>query len=183
MSSRPRLKSLLYPSPARLLLAVMLALVAGVSFWGQSVGVERAKAAMEGSWRLEEWVVDGQPLRPPQIDGRLSERDGMILIMMSWSRPETRKFFYGYGTYSLTDSTWTYGYDRYLAFTDTGGVLSLAERAAAENATRAGFEGRRTCQMRIDGDKLVLEHDGGQRLLIYEGDSFSYVEHGQPLRR
>jgi hypothetical protein len=103
--------------------------------------------------------------------------------MMSWSHPALRKFFYGYGTYAITDTDWSYAYDRYVAFTEADGTVSLSERSAAESATRAGFEGRRTYLMRFEGDKLILEHDGGQRLLVYEGDLFSYIEHGQPLRK
>jgi hypothetical protein len=30
-----------------------------------------------------------------QVDGRLSRHDGVILIMMNWSRSGMRKFFYG----------------------------------------------------------------------------------------
>jgi hypothetical protein len=163
-------------------LALALALLVTTA-WAQTPNIERAKTAMEGTWRLEEWVVDGQALRPPQVDGRLSQHDGVIMIMMSWSRPALRKFFYGYGTYAFTDTDWSYAYDRYVAFTDADGSVSLSERSAAESATRAGFEGRRTYLMKFEGDKLILEHDGGQRLLVYEGDLFSYIEHGQPLRR
>jgi hypothetical protein len=37
--------------------------------------------------------------------------------------------------------------------------------------------------MRDQGATLMLEHEGGNRLLVYEADSFAYIEHGQPLRR
>jgi len=105
------------------------------------------------------------------------------MIMMSWSRPSLRKFFYGYGTYSFTESAWSYEYDRYVAFADEDGKVTLSERGAAERSTRAGFEGRRIYQMTFDGERLILEHESGQRQLIFEGDVFSYIEHGKPLRK
>ena len=40
------------------------------------------RAAVEGTWQLEEWHVDGQVLRPPQADGRWSNRDGVVLFML-----------------------------------------------------------------------------------------------------
>ena len=149
----------------------------------ESPEISRAKALMEGTWQLDEWVVDGEALKPPQADGRLSQHEGIIMIMMSWSRPNLRKFFYGYGSYSFTEATWSYEYDRYVAFADEGGVVTMSERGAAERSTRAGFEGRRIYQMRFEGNRLVLEHEGGQRQLIYDEDVFSYIEHGKPLRK
>jgi hypothetical protein len=171
-----------FRSPA-LAVVFLLGCLLSVSAHAQATQIGRAKALMEGTWQLDEWVVDGEVLKPPQADGRLSQHDGVIMIMMSWSRPSMRKFFYGYGTYLFTESTWSYEYDRYVAFADEGGKVSLSERGAAERSTRAGFEGRRIYQMKFDGDRLVLEHEGGQRQLIYEGDMFSYVEHGKPLRK
>ncbi len=170
-----------------MLLAIAFAwLVIGyvpIATWGQVEDIERAKKLMDGTWGLAEWVVDGELMRPPEVDGRLSHHDGTIMIMMSWTRPGLRKFFYGYGTYEFGDATWSYAYDRYVAFTDTNGSIALSEKGAAESATRAGFEGRRTYQMKFDGDKLILEREDGQRQLIYEGNVFSYVEHGKPLRK
>ena len=136
-----------------------------ISTWAQTTNIERAKKVMDGTWRLEEWVVDGEAMRPPQVDGRLSHHNGIIMIMMSWTRPGVRKFFYGYGAYTFGDGTWSYAYDRYVAFADTDGSIVLSEKGAAENATRAGFEGRRIYQMKFEGEKLHLEHEGGERLL------------------
>jgi len=47
------------------------------------------RAAVEGTWQLEEWHVDGQVLRPPQADGRwskvavASDRDRPVLVLRS----------------------------------------------------------------------------------------------------
>src|SRR5215475_11046611 len=114
-----------------LLLNTGAALIFSIAFaatcWGQSPGIERAKAAMEESWRLEEWHVDGERLLPPQADGRLSVHDGVIMVLMHRELHDERKSFYGYGTYTWSPDTWSYGYDRYIVFTDTGSAITAGK--------------------------------------------------------
>ena len=86
----------------------------------------------------------------------------------------TRKSFYGYGTYSLTDTTSTYGYDTYVVFTDNGSAIT---------AGKGPFEGRRIYQMRLDGEKLILDNDNGRCLVIFDGDTLTYLDNGKPLRK
>ena len=38
----------------------------------QSPAPADLRAALEGTWQLEEWHVEGQVLKPPQADGRWS---------------------------------------------------------------------------------------------------------------
>jgi hypothetical protein len=166
----------------RLLFLLLIALCATetIADTGDS---DHAKKLMDGTWQLEEWVVDGEPLHPPAAEGRLSHHNGVIMIMMSWASPSIRKYFYGYGKYEFGPSTWSYQYDKYVAFVEENGFLTRSERGAAESSTRAGFEGKRVYPMRFEGERLIMEHEGGQRQLIYEGDVFSYIEHGKPLRK
>lgn len=149
-------------------------LLVASAIWAQSPGVDPAKAAMEGNWRLEEWQADEELLLPPKADGRLSLHDGVIMVLMHRDTQGTRKSFYGYGTYSLTNDTWTYGYDRYVVFTDTGSAVT---------AGSGPFEGRRTYQMRIEGEKLVLDNENGRWMLIFAGDTLTYLDKGKRLRK
>jgi hypothetical protein len=153
---------------------LILGFVFAQTCWGQTPGVERAKAVMEGNWRLEEWRVDEETLRPPQADGRLSRHGGVTMVLMHRDSQGTRKSFYGYGTYSFTDDTYTYGYDRYVTFTDNGSAIA---------AGKGPFEGRRTYQMRFEGEKLILDNDNGRWMSIYEGDTRTYFDNGKPLRK
>ena len=56
-------------------------LLVASAIWAQSPGVDPAKAAMEGNWRLEEWQADEELLLPPKADGRLS----LSTTESSWS--------------------------------------------------------------------------------------------------
>ena len=42
--------------------------------------LERARQKIEGSFELEEWKTAGKVLRPPQIEGRFSLHNGMVLF-------------------------------------------------------------------------------------------------------
>ena len=142
--------------------------------WGQGTSLERMKAALEGNWRLEESLADDQVLHPPQADGRMSLHDCVIMVLMHREIQGTRKSFYGYGTYSLTQDTWIYGYDRYVTFTDTGTAITLGS---------APFDGKRTYQIKSDGDKLVFDNDNGLWTFVFEGDAMTYLGKGKPLRK
>ncbi|NIO42848.1 MAG: hypothetical protein GTO41_23470 [Burkholderiales bacterium] len=150
-------------------------LIVGSAVWAQGVGVDRAEVAMEGNWRLEEeWQAGGELLAPPRADGRMSLHNGAIMVLRHRDAQGVRKSFYGYGTYELTRETWTYGCDRYVVFTDTGSVVT----------TGGGpFEGRRAYQMRVEGEKLILDNDNGLWMLIFAGGTLTYLDKGIPLRR
>ncbi len=113
----------------------------------------------------------------------LTSRESRAVIGIHLSSAHFYRILLGYGTYSFTESAWSYEYDRYVAFADESGKVTLSERGAAELSTRAEFEGRRIYQMKFEGNRLIREPEGGQRQLIYEGDVFSYIEDGRPLRK
>ena len=153
-----------------LILASLLASQA----WGESLSVERIKAAFEGNWRLEESLADGEVLHPPQADGRMSLHDGVIMVLMYREIQGTRKSYYGYGTYALTKDTWTYGYDRYVTFNDNRSTIT---------GGGAPFEGKRTYQIKTDGDKVIFDNDNGTWTFVFEGDALTYFGKGKPVRK
>ncbi len=142
--------------------------------WGEGASLERVKAALEGNWRLEESLADGEVLHPPQADGRMSLHDGVIMVLMYREIQGTRKSYYGYGTYSLTQDKWIYGYDRYVTFSDTGSAITGAG---------APFEGKRAYQIKSDGDKIIFDNDNGTWSFVFEGDALTYLGKGKPVRK
>lgn len=140
----------------------------------QAADSSQAKAAMEGAWQLEEWHTDGEILRPPQAEGRFSVRDGVVMVLMHRDLKGTRKSNYGYGTYAFADDSWTYGYDRYVIFTDNG---------ASVTAGPGPFDGKRTFQIKYDGNKTIFDNDNGHWVFVFEGDTFTYFDKGKPVRK
>jgi len=134
----------------------------------------RAKAAIEGNWRLVEWYENGTQLAPAHADGRQSLHDGRVTILMHRDHDGVRKSYYGYGTYSLGAATYTYGYERYVVFTDTGSGIT---------AGPGPFTGNRTYEVKSEGEKLVFEFDHGRWKMVFVGDTWTYLDNGQVLRK
>src|SRR5207249_652639 len=70
------------------------------------------RAALEGTWQLEEWHVNGQVLKPPDADGRWSNRDGVVLFLLHRNGADTAESTMGYGVYQMDADTWGYRYLR-----------------------------------------------------------------------
>jgi hypothetical protein len=153
-------------------------LLAGVIFtevaWSQDAGLDRAKAVLERNWELEESMADDEVLYPPQADGHMSLHDGVIMISMHRETKGSRKSNYGYGTYSLTREAWSFGYDHYVTFDDTGSAIA---------ANGAPFTGQRNYQLKMDGDKLIANSDSGTWTFIFYGDAMTYLGKGKPIRK
>ena len=153
---------------------MIVALLLAPLAWGEGANLERVKAALEGNWRLEESLADGEILHPPQADGRMSLHDGVIMVLMYREIQGIRKSYYGYGTYALTKDIWTYGYDRYVTFNDNGSTIT---------GGGAPFEGKRAYQIKSDGAKIIFDNDNGTWTFIFEGDALTYLGKGKPVRK
>jgi hypothetical protein len=117
---------------SRLALVVIAAVAAAIPFGltaqgGPSGGndLERARQRIEGSFELEEWKASGKVLHPPQIEGRFSLHNGMVLFMTMRKDLPVPETAVGYGAYHFDSKGFTYGYS-YLETLQPGaqGVLS-----------------------------------------------------------
>jgi hypothetical protein len=153
---------------------IVVTVMAMLATAAQGADSMQAKAAMEGNWQLEEWHSDGEILRSPQAEGRFSVRDGVVMVLMHRDLNGTRKSNYDYGTYAFSDDTWTYGYDRYVIFTDTGSSVT---------AGPGPFDSKRTFQIKYDGGKTILDNDNGRWVFVFDGDTFTYFDKGKLVRK
>jgi len=131
------------------------------------------RAAVEGTWQLEEWHVDGQVLRPPQADGRWSNRDGVVLFMLH--RADSAQSNVGYGIYTMTADTWGY---RYLRMQNTTGPLEGPVKIAISQPPPE----MRWFKVRRAAGKVILEGAGEDRR-EYEGPFFTLIQKGQIVRK
>src|SRR4051812_34686465 len=70
------------------------------------------RAILEGTWQLVEWHVDGKILRPPEIDGRWSNHDGVAITIFYRRTGELLETSAHYGTYQMDANNWAYQYLR-----------------------------------------------------------------------
>ncbi len=159
------------------------AAVAAVALWivlGSTLPSPRAqtaapadlRAALEGTWQLEEWHVNGQVLRPPQADGRWSNHDGVALFVLH--RADTAESTMGYGVYEMTADTWGY---RYTHMQTTSGPIGGPFKVGV---TKPGP--MRTFKIRREPGKVILEGAGEDRR-EYEGPFFTFMQKGQIIRK
>ena len=131
------------------------------------------RAALEGTWQLEEWHVGGQVLRPPQADGRWSNHDGVVLFVLN--RTDTGDSNMGYGVYEITPDTWGY---RYLRMQSTSGPIGGPFKINVAKPESA----MRSFKIRREPGKVVLEGANDDRR-EYEGPFFTFFQKGQIVRK
>ena len=131
------------------------------------------RAALEVTWQLEEWHVGGQVLRPPQADGRWSNRDGVVLFVLN--RTDTGDSNMGYGVYEITSDTWGYRYHRMQSTSGPLGGPFKINVAKPEPAMRS-------FKIRREPGKVVLEGANEDRR-EYEGPFFTFFQKGQIIRK
>jgi hypothetical protein len=162
---------------SRLLAAsVALSIVLGVHPSGMSSQIQAPadlRAALEGTWQLDEWHVNGQVLRPPQADGRWSNHDGVVLFVLH--RADTAESTMGYGVYTMTADTWGYRYTR--TQTTSGPLAGPVKFAVVKPQPEM-----RSFKIRRAPGKVILEGAGEDRR-EYEGPFFTFTQKGQIVRR
>jgi hypothetical protein len=168
---------MIHPRQPRYRLA--FAIAASITFLGQPAAQSNQaapadlRAMLEGTWQLDEWHTDGQVLRPPQIDGRWSNHDGVVVVV--YSRHDSRLTTAGYGTYRMTADTWSYGYTRMHTST------APANGAPTVTMTEPKGELRSFKVVRAPG-KVILEGAGDDRR-EYDGTFFTFMQKGQIVRK
>jgi hypothetical protein len=156
--------------------AILMLFAAGASARSAQGGASAPsdlRAAFEGTWQLEEWHTGGQVLRPPQADGRWSNRDGVVLFTLH--RTGTAESNMGWGVYEMTADTWGY---RYIHSQTTSGP---AGGPFMVNVTKPGPDMRWFKIVREPG-KVVLLGAGDDRR-EYEGPFFTFLQKGQIIRK
>lgn len=131
------------------------------------------RAMLEGTWQLDEWHIDGQVLRPPQVDGRWSNHDGVVLVI--YGRRDTGQTTAGYGVYRITADTWSYGYTRMQTSTSPAGgpaTVTLTEPKGALQSFKI---------VRAPG--MVILEGAGADQREYDGTFFTFRQKGQIVRK
>ena len=128
-------------------------------------------SSMQGTWELVEWVHEGQTLKPPQVQARLSSQNGVSMFIGHRETDDGWLSIYGYGPYSFDRTSFSYGYDLQIEVTKEGEKISTSRRTTPVWRL-VGHQ---------DGGRYILAGEGGWGFVL-EGDSMSYFEDGQTLR-
>jgi hypothetical protein len=158
-------------------LAAILFLLFPTTAGAQKDNAASAKAILEGTWTLEEWHVDGQVMRPPEMTGIWMVHDGRVMAIRHRDGPKSFESTAAHGAYRITADEWIYGYER-------------SEDATGPTAAESKLRVRVTLpvpmqawKIRREGAKLFLEREKSIRW-EFDGPSFVlYAPNGQVLRK
>ena len=152
------------------LLALFASASPGSNLHAQRVSSIGLRAAVEGTWQLEEWHVNGQVLRPPQVDGRWSNHDGVVLFMVHRTTSDSAYSQSGYGTYQLDANTWSYGYARTEALSGPiGAPATVTTDKRDSRSYKVSRQGTKTILTFVGPDDDRREYDGPFFTLIQDG--------------
>jgi hypothetical protein len=147
-----------------------------VPFYGPSGAAQtrapaELRAVFEGTWQLDEWHINGQILRPPQVDGRWSNHDGVVMV--AFFRADTGEFTANYGVYEITADTWSYRYTQRTTPQRDGPPRVAIQEPPAE---------MRPFKITRAPGKVILEGAGEDRR-EYEGPYFTFMQGGRIVRK
>jgi hypothetical protein len=138
-----------------------------------AASIAELRAAIDGVYALEEWHIDGQVLRPPQVDGRFVLMHGTVMtVLLNDAQESNRTSNTQFGTYVLDETSFSYGYDTRSGFTQTPGTITVSRTP--------GFAGMRRFAVSIHGSAVHLE--SGPMEFIFTPDGMRYSEKGKLLR-
>jgi|GEM_PF-1056949 len=155
--------------------ALLALVVRGPRLHAQTVSSVELRAAVEGTWHLEEWHVNGQVLRPPQVDGRWSNHDGVVLFMVHQMTGDSVYSQTGYGTYQMDASMWSYVYSRMEAMSGRIGGPAQVTTSRIDS---------RSFRVSRQGSKIVLTFTGpDDDRREYDGAFYTLIQNGKVVRR
>jgi len=164
----------LLPGAAVVMAGTLLVLAATLGGDARQAPVsDDIRMRLEGTWILEEWHHQGEVLRPPEVGGRWSNHDGVVMATFHRRSHGSFESFAGYGTYEIERDRWSYRYER----------VETARGTSPEDAvvTVQRDLSSRSFALSRSGDTVRLEAANDVR--EYDDSFFTYIVNGSVLRR
>jgi hypothetical protein len=154
----------------------------GAAAWGAADNVRaddtapEIRAAIDGAYILEEWHIGENVFRPPQVEGRVVFLNGAVVSILINNTNEERKFTVAlFGTYQLSQSSFSYRYDNSSIFIQTASSITESHNPP--------FEGMRDFDITRDGATVQLQSRSSERAsFIFDAAGQKYSEGGKLVR-
>lgn len=154
----------------------------GAAAWGLADeakadnSASQIRSAIDGAYVLEEWHIDENVFRPPQVEGRSVFLNGAVVFMVINKVQEERQITAAlFGVYQLSAGLFSYRYDNASIFTQTGSAITASHRLP--------FEGMRDFDVAREGATVRLRSRSSERAdLIFDGEGQRYSEGGKLVR-
>jgi hypothetical protein len=134
------------------------------------------KIAIDGAYVLEEWHINENVFRPPQVEGRVVFLNGAVVSILINNTQEDRKFTVAlFGVYQLSQNTFSYRYDNSSIFIRTANSIT--------ESNKPPFEGMRDFDITRDGATVQLQSRSPERAsFIFDPVGQKYSEGGKLVR-
>jgi hypothetical protein len=140
----------------------------------ENVTTAQVQKTIEGTWSLTDWNIDGKILRPPEVDGRFSLHDGIVMFFLERRSPGKEVFVSGYGSYNMADTNWSYRYEHFRTLLGGGRDTKVSDETP--------WPGTRMFQFRTEGHKFILDDSKDGVMFIFNSNDFTYIEAGITIR-
>jgi hypothetical protein len=130
---------------------------------------------ISGLWILQEWHKDGEVFKPPQVEGRFVLLNGAVMtVLQNGMVPEKKTTLITTGKYSLDETSYSYGYDKWTIYTETPNEISVSHKPLWEEVRR----------FRISTEYGVIRitQENNEHQLVFKDDELTYLEKGKVLR-
>jgi hypothetical protein len=134
------------------------------------------KTAIDGAYILEEWHINENVFRPPQVEGRVVFLNGAVVSILINNTQEDRKFTVAlFGIYQLSQNSFSYRYDNSSIFIQTASAITESHNPP--------FAGMRDFDITRDGATVQLQSRSSERAsFIFDPDGQKYSEGGKLVR-
>jgi hypothetical protein len=131
---------------------------------------------IDGAFILEEWHIDDNVYRPPQVDGRAVFLNGAVVVVMINKAHEEKQFTVALlGAYTLSAELFSYRYDNASIFIQTGSAIEVSHRPP--------WEGMRDFDLTKEGDALRLRSRSSEHAeFLVNAEGQKYWEGGKLVR-
>jgi hypothetical protein len=135
-----------------------------------------SEPVIDGAYTLEEWQIDENVFRPPQVEGRIVFLNGAIVTTLISKRQDDRQTTVAlFGVYQLSAELFSYRYDNASVFIQTGSTITASHRPP--------FEGTRDFDITRDGAAVRLRSRSSERAeFVFDAEGQRYSEGGKLLR-
>ena len=134
---------------------------------------DHVRARLEGTFQLEEWYLDGQVIRPPQIGGIYSLNDDILTAYFYRTQGDAFQTAAAHGRYRIEGSTYYYGYDN---------VLSAGGPSFDEASVNMRPDGELDeFDISVEGDTVVVQRPNDRREFGSDG-TFKLFQNGVLVR-
>jgi hypothetical protein len=126
-----------------------------IPLWNTPSGAQQAiqdvKRCVEGAYVLEEFKLDGEVFKAPQIVGRFIVLNGTVTyIFHDRTKQSSQKSYVGIGKYTVTASGYSYSYDDFTTYTHAAEGTTISRQLP--------FEGMLLFAPALESDGMHLRH-------------------------